>query len=151
MIMKDTVSLPQYVKRRNGVPLGAAGSLRNMLARSFGARSFPVFWQYWNPIWGYYLSRNVMRPLSAILPAPLAIFATFLVSGALHDVAVFLVKWKVIVFFTPWFGLMGLLVILSGKMGISYGNFVWPIRSLINTSLIGGSLGLTYYAVALYA
>lgn len=34
------LTLSAYVKRRNGVPLGASGSLQNMLVRSLGAGTF---------------------------------------------------------------------------------------------------------------
>jgi hypothetical protein len=51
------LTMGQYILRRNGVPAGASGGLRNMLQRSFGARSFAVFWQYWNPVFGYILGR----------------------------------------------------------------------------------------------
>ena len=149
--MKSKLSLAQYVKKRNGVPLGASDSMKNMLSRSFGASSFPVFWHYWNPIWGYYLSRNVMRPVANFLPISLATFITFLVSGALHDIAVSIIKWKTILFFTPWFGLMGLMVIGSKGAGISYGHVSWPVRALINASFIFISLGITYFLETLYA
>ena len=149
--MKSKLSLAQYVKKRNGVPLGASDSMKNMLSRSFGASSFPVFWHYWNPIWGYYLSRNVMRPVANFLPISLATFITFLVSGALHDIAVSIIKWKTILFFTPWFGLMGLMVIGSKGAGISYGHVSWPVRALINASFILISLGITYFLETLYA
>ena len=149
--MKSKLSLAQYVKKRNGVPLGASDSMKNMLSRSFGASSFPVFWRYWNPIWGYYLSRNVMRPVANFLPISLATFITFLVSGALHDIAVSIIKWKTIFFFTPWFGLMGLMVIGSKGAGISYGHVSWPVRALINASFIFISLGITYFLETLYA
>ena len=149
--MKSKLSLAQYVKKRNGVPLGASDSMKNMLLRSFGASSFPVFWNYWNPIWGYYLSRNVMRPIANFLPFSLATFITFLVSGALHDIAVSIIKWKTIFFFTPWFGLMGLIVIGSKGAGISYGHVSWPVRALINASFILISLGITYFLETLYA
>ena len=149
--MKSKLSLAQYVKKRNGVPLGASDSMKNMLLRSFGAPSFPVFWHYWNPIWGYYLSRNVMRPVANFLPISLATFITFLVSGALHDIAVSIIKWKTILFFTPWFGLMGLMVIGSKGAGISYGHVSWPVRALINASFILISLGITYFLETLHA
>ena len=149
--MKSKLSLAQYVKKRNGVPLGASDSMKNMLSRSFGASSFPVFWHYWNPIWGYYLSRNVMRPVANFLPITLASFITFLVSGALHDIAVSIIKWKTIFFFTPWFGLMGLMVIGSKGVGISYGHVSWPVRALINASFIFISLGITYFLETLHA
>ena len=148
--MYRSLSLSQYVKKRNGVPLGASHSMINMLTRSFGAKSFAVFWHYWNPIWGYYLSRNVMRPLNTFMPVSFAIFMTFIVSGALHDLAVSLVKWKTVIFFTPWFGLMGLIVIGSSKIGISYGHFNWHIRALINVFIIVASLCLTCLMESLY-
>lgn len=149
--MHSTLSLSQYVKKRNGVPMGASRSMRNMLSRSLGAKSFPIFWHYWNPIWSYYLSRNVMRPLSSFLPIALATLITFIVSGALHDLAVSIVNWKVTVFFTPWFGLMGLIVIASKKVGIMYGHFMWPIRMSINLSFIFFSLWVTYILASLNA
>ena len=149
--MNSTVSLAQYVRKRNGVPLGASGSMRNMLFRAFGARSFQVFWRHWNPIWGYYLSRDIMRPLANFLPISLATLVTFLVSGALHDIAVSIIKWKIVLFFTPWFGLMGLVVIVSKAVGISYGQVSWPIRALTNASFIFVSLGITYFLETLYA
>lgn len=140
--MQKTLSLSSYVKKRNGVPLGASGSMRNMLSRSLGAKSFPNFWQYWNPIWGYYLSRNVMKPLNRFFPAWMAIFMTFLVSGALHDLAVSLFKFQPIFFFTPWFGIMGLIVIASSKYNISYGFSAWSVRASINILIIGGTFEL---------
>lgn len=149
--MHSTLSLAQYVKKRNGVSMGASHSMRNMLLRSFGAKSFPVFWHYWNPVWGYYLSRNVMRPLATFLPITIATFITFLVSGALHDLAVSIVKWQTVVFFTPWFGLMGLIVIVSIKAGVSYGHFTWLVRTSINAFLIFTSLGITYFVESMYA
>jgi hypothetical protein len=96
--MQRYISLSEYVKKRNGVPLGASGSMGNMIERSLGADSFYMFWRYWNPIWGYYLSRNVMRPLSLFLPIWLATILTFAVSGGLHDLAVTLVKWRLTFF-----------------------------------------------------
>ncbi|MFT5676243.1 MAG: GR25 family glycosyltransferase involved in LPS biosynthesis [Paraglaciecola sp.] len=106
--MHKTISLSEYVKKRNGVALGAPRSMTNMLKRSLGASSFYLFWQYWNPIWGYYLSRKVMKPLSQLFPIWLAMIMTFAVSGALHDLAVTIIKWKLTFFFTPWFSLMAL-------------------------------------------
>lgn len=99
--MSQSISLAQYVKKRNGLPLGASGSMRNMLTRSLGAGSFHLFWRYWNPIWGYYLSRNIMRPLTQLVPIWFAIMITFAVSGGLHDIAVSLIKWRATFFFTP--------------------------------------------------
>lgn len=134
--MHRSITLSEYVKKRNGLALGAPGSMKNMLKRSLGASSFYLFWQYWNPIWGYYLSRKVMKPLSDFLPMWLAIIFTFAVSGALHDLAITLVKWEVTFFFTPWFSLMSLMVLATKKFDVSYSEHHWLVRSLINILLI---------------
>lgn len=134
--MHKTITLSEYVKKRNGVALGASGSMANMLKHSLGASSFYLFWQYWNPIWGYYLSRKIMKPLSQVLPIWLAIIMTFAVSGALHDLAITLVKWKFTFFFTPWFTLMSFIVLATKKFSISYRKHNWLIRASINLSLI---------------
>lgn len=141
--MHKTITLSEYVKKRNGVALGASGSMTNMLKRSLGASSFYLFWQYWNPIWGYYLSRKVMKPLSQLFPIWLAIIMTFAVSGALHDLAITLVKWKLTIFFTPWFSLMGFLVLATKRLGISYHEHHWLIRAAINSSIIAICLVIT--------
>jgi hypothetical protein len=134
--MHRSITLSEYVKKRNGLALGAPGSMKNMLKRSLGASSFYLFLQYWNPIWGYYLSRKVMKPLSDFLPMWLAIIFTFAVSGALHDLAITLVKWEVTFFFTPWFSLMSLIVLATKKFDVSYSEHHWLVRSLINILLI---------------
>jgi hypothetical protein len=131
-----------YVKKRTGVPLGASGSMTNMLKRSLGAGSFYLFWRYWNPIWGYYLSRNVMKPLGNFLPLWLVTLLTFSVSGGLHDLALSLVKWKFIFFFTPWFALMGVAVLLTKTFNISYSTYPWPIRMSFNLAFVVGCLML---------
>lgn len=130
------LTLSKFVKHRNGVALGAPDSMRNMLTRSLGAGSFDRFWQYWNPIWGYYLSTKVMKPLLKIFPLWLSIILTFAVSGALHDLAIALVKLKPIVFFTPWFTLMGLMVVISKKYSLTYQQRPFVIRALINLTTI---------------
>lgn len=149
--MSKSISLSEYVHKRNGVALSAPGSLSNMLRRSLGANSFHVFWRYWNPIWGYYLSKNVMRPLGRFLPLWLAVIATFAVSGAMHDLAVSIVKFRFTFFFTPWFSLMSFFVLATDRFGISYGQYPWPIRALINTTLIVICLLATIALQRLYA
>jgi hypothetical protein len=143
------MSLSDYVRFRNGVALGVPGSLSNMLKRSVGAGSFAAFWRYWNPIWGYYLSRLIMRPLARFLPTWLAIILTFVVSGASHDLAVSLVRWQPTLFITPWFALMGATVVVTEGLGITYHQRAWAVRAMANTSLIAACLGLTYWLTAL--
>ena len=149
--MRRTISLSEYVKKRNGVALGASGSMGNMLKRSLGANSFYLFWQYWNPIWGYYLSCKIMKPLSRLFPIWLAIIMTFAISGALHDLAVTLVKWRFTFFFTPWFTLMGFIVLATKRFHISYKEYHWVIRASINTALVVVCLVLTVAFEGQYA
>ncbi len=149
--MHKSISLSEYVRRRNGVALGGSGSMSNMLKRSLGANSFHLFWKYWNPIWGYYLSRNVMRPVSEFLPGWLAVVVTFVVSGAFHDLAVSLVNLRFTFFFTPWFLLMSIIVVVTSKFGISYKEYQWPIRVAINITFIIVCLVSTIALEQLYA
>jgi len=149
--MRRTISLSEYVKKRNGVALGASGSMGNMLKRTLGASSFYLFWQHWNPIWGYYLSCKVMKPLSRLFPIWLAIIMTFAISGALHDLAVTLVQWRYTFFFTPWFTLMGFMVLATKRFRISYKEYHWVIRASINIALVLVCLVLTIAFEGQYA
>lgn len=149
--MEKTITLAEYVRKRNGVPLGAAHSMRNMLWRSLGADSFHRFWRYWNPIWGYYLARNVMKPLASVTPLWLAVIVTFAVSGALHDLAVTLVKWKFTFFFTPWFVCMSLFVLVSKHFDIAFRGYPWLVRACINIAIVIGCMLLTNALESVYA
>jgi hypothetical protein len=99
--------MAEYVRRRNGVPLGDSRSLRNMLIRSFGAGSFGQFWQYWNPIFGYGLGKYVFSPLQRFLPSAVALVMTFIVSGGIHDLVTMAIRRSTAFLFTPWFFLLG--------------------------------------------
>jgi len=147
--MKRKLTLSQYVKRRNGVPLGGSGSLSNMLQRSLGSGSFSGFWQYWNPIWGYYLSRYIFSPLNTRLPTTVAVMLTFITSGLLHDFAASLIKMKLIFVTTPWFVLMGFTVVMSERLNISYSHFSWFYRAVINVFIIVINLFLALFLKAL--
>ena len=138
------MNLSDYVKRRNGVPLGNRDSLRNMLNRSLGAGKFSIFWQYWNPIWGYYLGKYFFKPLKLIFPPALSLIITFVVCGFIHDLAIMLLKWKFILLLTPWFLLMGLGVILSDYAKIDYSRFPWIVRATINILIISSCLLIAY-------
>ena len=148
--MQKAVSLAKYVKKRNGVAIGASGSMKNMFQRALGAGSFTQFWHYWNPVWGYYLSRNVMKPASSFLPVWLAVLITFAVSGGLHDIAVSVVKWQFILFFTPWFVFMGLMVVVTKYLDLTYGGLPWGVKAVINSAFIGVCLAATYLLESFY-
>ena len=136
------LTLSQYVRRRNGVPLGGSGSMRNMLYRSLGAATFAGFWRYWNPVWGYYLGRYVYSPLLKRLPRSGSVVMTFVMSGALHDAVASALLGRVIFTLTPWFFVMGMAVVIGQANGFNYSRFGWPVRALINTSQVALSYAL---------
>lgn len=128
--MPRRLSLIHYVKRRNGIPLGASDSLTNMLKNALGANNFSQFWLYCNPIWGYYLATKIQKPLTLFLPHSLALILTFSISGLVHDLAVSVIKQEVFFVGTPWFLVMSLAVIASTKLNINVSKFAFVNRSI---------------------
>ena len=142
------LTLSRYVRRRNGVPLGSRGSLRNMLYRSLGAGTFAEFWRYWNPVWGYFLGKYVHAPLRRWLPPAPSLVSAFVVSGALHDAAATAATGRTVFILTPWFFIMGLGVVIGQSLQVNYSRLVWPARALINVSYMGMSLALAHAVLA---
>lgn len=138
----STLTLAAWVRRRNGLPLGAPGSLSNMLRRSLGARSFAAFWRYWNPIFGYLLARHVHAPLLRVTPAAFALVATFVVCGALHDAVTMLVRGAGAFLFTPWFFFLGLGVLAGEALHMNLSRLPFPVRVLINLAYVAAALAL---------
>lgn len=123
--------------------------MRNMLKRSLGAGSFREFWRYWNPIWGYYLSRYLYFPLQSRVSAQLALLLTFLASGFLHDVAIMLFTQQPSFKLSLWFLLMGAMVLLTDRLKFHYALHAWSIRALINFSLMALSYFLAHWMLKL--
>lgn len=136
------LTMSEYVRRRNGVPMGARGGLQNMLRRSFGAGSFAGFWQYWNPIFGYTLGRYVYSPLQRVLPWPLALICTFVVCGALHDLATVAVRGSAAFLFTPWFFFLGTGVVLGRLAHMDLSGQPWGLRAVVHFIYLAICLGL---------
>ncbi|MEJ8801366.1 MBOAT family O-acyltransferase [Pontibacter sp. H249] len=93
------LTLTQYVKKRNGVAIGGPKSLRNNLYRSLGAKNFSTFWNYWNPIFGYYLGKFIFKPLKRILPVSISLIFTFIFCGLIHDAVTIIVRGRISLFF----------------------------------------------------
>ena len=138
------LNLSDYVKKRNGVPLGASNSLRNMMIRSLGAGKFSKFWVYWNPIWSYYLGKYIFKPLKIIFPPALSLILTFALCGFLHDLVIMLLRWNFELLLTSWFLLMGFCVVLGDYANIDYSKFTWTIRASINILIISICLIIAY-------
>ncbi len=141
-------TLAAHVQQRNGVPLGAPGSLRKMLIRSLGAPSFGSFWQHWNPVWGYALSRFIHAPLRRAVPSSIASFATFVVSGATHDLAVTLVRRSPTFVVTPWFILLGIGMLAGRWAGMDLSGRSWAFRAVANLGYLGACLVLSQLLVS---
>lgn len=139
------MTLIEYVKKRNGVPIGNSKSLRNNLSRSLGAKNFSTFWKYWNPIFGYYLGKFIFKPLKRIFPIGIALLFTLTFCGLIHDVVTIIFRGKTSFFFTLWFLLMGLAVLISKFYKHNFAEKKWIIRALVNLSIISTCFLMTFY------
>jgi hypothetical protein len=139
------MSLAQYIKRRNGIPFGSSGSLKNNLYRSFGAKNFSSFWNYWNPIFGYYLGTKVFKPLRKYFSSSAALIITFVFCGMFHDTVTSIFRWKISLFFTIWFLFMGTGVLISRYLKHNFSEKIWILRALFNLLIIGICLVLAIY------
>ncbi len=142
-MQQNDLSLSQYITYRNGVPAGARGSMYNMLHRSFGAPTFAGFWRHWNPIFGYGLGRYVYFPLKRFLPSALALIATFVFCGAIHDLVTMAFRGSAAFLFTPWFFLLGTGVLLGRAAGLDFSGRPWAARAVANLVYLLVCLGIT--------
>lgn len=139
------MTLLQYIKKRNGVALGGSNSLRNMLHRSLGAKNFSTFWNYWNPIFGYYLGKYVFKPLKSYFPSTIALVFTFIFCGLLHDAVTTTARGSISLFFSTWFLLMGIGVVVSRTLKHDFSSYPWILRAFINLLFIGLCLSATVF------
>ncbi len=141
-------NLTDYVKARNGVPLGGRGSMSNMLYRSFGAASFAGFWRYWNPIFGYYLHKYIFLPLRHVMPRWIALVLTFLFCGALHDSVTYIVRGTTALLFTTMFLFFSIGILMSALARFNMSKMSWFIRAIVNFSYVATCITLAFYVRA---
>lgn len=139
------ISLNNYINKRNGVPLGHSSSLKNMLTRSLGAKSFDLFWVYWNPIWNYYLYKYVFKILKQKTNNYVAVIITFSCSGFIHDLVGLFIYKRTSLLFTIWFLLMGVIVVIFKIYKLTYKTKKRELNYVFNTALILASFCLTKY------
>jgi len=76
----------EYIKRTVGTS-DALGQLQSSIIKSFRSVSFKFFWRNWNPLFGYYLSKMINRPVARKFNGVISSLFTFLFSGIiLHDI-----------------------------------------------------------------
>lgn len=139
------MNLSEYIKRRNGVPLGHPDSLRNNLHKSLGAKNFSAFWNFWNPIFGYYLGTKIFKPLKRVFPPAFSLILTFVFCGFVHDMVTTLIRQKISLFFSVWFLLMAVFVVASKQINYDFSKQPWLLRAFANLSIIGTCFFLTKY------
>ncbi len=139
------MTLTEYIKKRNGVSIGSSKSLRNNLYRSFGSKNFSTFWNYWNPIFGYYLGKYIFKPIKKIFPVAIALLLTFIFCGIIHDTVTTIFRGEISFFFSLWFFFMGLAVLITKFLKHNFSMQVWIARAFINLSIISICLVLTIY------
>lgn len=141
-------TLTDYVRQRNGVALGARGSMGNMLYRSFGATSIAGFWRYWNPIFGYYLHRRIFSPLRHFTPRWIALILTFVFCGALHDGVTYIVRGSTAFLFTTMFMFFAVGVLVGAVARLDMSKMPWFVRVIINLSYLATCIALAFYVCA---
>lgn len=144
------ITLSEYVKKKNGVPIGNSNSLRNNLQRSLGAKNFPSFWNFWNPIFGYYLSTRIFKPVNKIFPTAISVIVTFIFCGLIHDIVTTVLRGHLSLFFTVWFLIMGITVAVFKKVTYDLSNRSWILRASTNILIIGICLALTVYLNSIF-
>jgi len=141
------ITLSEYIKKRNGVAIGNSKSLRNNLYRSLGAKNFSTFWNYWNPIFGYYLGKFIFKPLKKTFSVSVSLIFTFIFCGLIHDAVTTILRGSISLFFTTWFLFMGLAVLLTKGLKHNFSKHMWITRALINIGILSICLLLTIYTL----
>jgi hypothetical protein len=137
-----TPSLAVHIESRlgPGTPLEQLGS---MFVRSFGAGTPAEFWRFWNPVYGYYLYYRCYQPVRRWLSRGPALLVTFAASGfLLHDLPF---GWWVralkmhslpLPFVALWFVLIGIGVLLTEALRVSYAGRPFAVRLACNALAI---------------
>jgi len=70
------------------------------------------------------------------MPPVLALVATFLVCGAVHDLVATVVRGSVVVLFTPWFFFMSIGVVLGNAARMDLSGLPWLARAAANLAYV---------------
>jgi len=133
------MTLTQYVTHRLGTT--PREQAINFLGRPLGAKSLSGFWQYWNPVWSYFLLFFCYRLLRKNLPRWLSIVLTFFLCGLLHDLPIGILSYAKVgrppyFTITVFLTLNGLLVVLSEKFGFRLTRVPTGMRWLIHVVIL---------------
>jgi len=124
--------------------------LKSMFVKAFEAKSAKEFWNYWNPVFGYFMLFYFYKPLTNKVPRAIRVIATFTVSGFfLHDLLLWwpfcwMIAYKThFPFGTVWFIFLAIIMLLLEKIGFNTEKYSPGIRVLTNLGYLSVALGLT--------
>jgi hypothetical protein len=108
-----------------------------MFIRSFGAKSFSDFWRYWNPVYHYFLSYWVYRPLQKLFPRAISVILSFAFCGFFfHDLPLLPFTHKPLI--TTWFLLLGIGTIVGEMLHMDLSGQPLLFRFVVNFVYIAG-------------
>ncbi|MEA2096204.1 MAG: hypothetical protein U9P73_05890 [Candidatus Cloacimonadota bacterium] len=146
---KSHKTLKHYIHLRLGSG-NIPDILKSMFVKAFRAKSAKEFWNYWNPVFGYYMLFYFYKPLTNKVPRAIRVIATFTVSGFfLHDLLLWWPFCWVIAYKTHfplgtiWFIFLAIIMLILEKIGFSTEKYSPEIRVLANFTYLGFTLGLT--------
>ncbi|MDP8202261.1 MAG: MBOAT family O-acyltransferase [Candidatus Tenebribacter burtonii] len=124
--------------------------LKSMFVKAFRAKTAKEFWNYWNPVFGYFMLFYFYKPLTNKVPRAIRVIATFTVSGFfLHDLLLWwpfcwMIAYKThFPLGTVWFLFLAIIMLILEKKGFSTERYSPEIRVLTNFIYISIALGLT--------
>jgi len=124
--------------------------LKSMFVKAFRAKTAKEFWNYWNPVFGYYMLFYFYKPLTNKVPRAIRVIATFTVSGFfLHDLLLWWPFCWIIAYKTHfpmgtvWFLFLAIIMLILEKKGFSTERYSPKARVLTNFIYLGIALGLT--------
>ena len=136
-------SFVRYIEFRLGSTPGA--QFVNFLWRPFASATLANFWRDWNPVWSYYLTYFVYRPLRRFFPHWLSILFTFMISGCIHGLLAGILTRNSLPIFgaTLWFAFLGCLVIGTERWQFSFACIPKGLRWIVHITTIVGTNWLT--------
>lgn len=154
MEQKSKKTLKHYINLRLGKG-NALEILQLMFIKSFQAKSFKEFWNYWNPVFGYFTLFYIYKPLTRKVPRPVRVLATFTISGFfLHDLLLWwpfcwLLTYKTrFPLGTVWFIFLAIIMLIVERFGFSTKKYTASIRVISNLSYLTFSFVLTLLVAA---
>jgi len=110
----------------------------------FTASSLAEFWRRWNPVYGYFLSYYVYRPLARRIPRSAAVMSTFVFAGlAMHDLPAWIVTRRVLPpGGTIAFTFFGLGLLTSERVGMDLSAKPAWLRASVNAAYLASCTGL---------